>query len=246
MTPTAVSTPPASRGRQRARTARARGIRPTTVSSAPVRIHLRIRLLRVNGGAPYLLTEPADWLHTRFRRCDRSLITAPCHPKLRSACPQWYASALFRSVPRRAVGASAPRSSSLTSDLRITSAFSCVGREFKAPRFLQVQRVWRRSLAVDGGSGTSRGHASTAQSIASAARAPRAVWREVLRVWPYPCLLPIGANSATLGPGLSRPSSRVPSPGTCPGTGCSAVTGGLDETGPARTMMDREQTRLHL
>jgi hypothetical protein len=54
MTPTAVSTPPASRGRQRARTARAKGLRPTTVSSAPVRIHLRIRLLRVNGGAPYL------------------------------------------------------------------------------------------------------------------------------------------------------------------------------------------------
>jgi hypothetical protein len=85
MTPTTVSTPPASRGRQRARTARARGIRPTTVSSAPVPIHLRIRLLRVNGGAPYLPTEPADWLHTtRFRLRDRSLIAAPCHPRLRS------------------------------------------------------------------------------------------------------------------------------------------------------------------
>jgi hypothetical protein len=85
MTPTTVSIPPASRGRQRARTARARGIRPTTVSSTPVRIHLRIRLLRVNGGAPYLPTEPADWLHTtRFRRCDRCLIAAPCHPRLRS------------------------------------------------------------------------------------------------------------------------------------------------------------------
>src|SRR5207247_6086438 len=124
MKPTLGSTPPASRGRQRTRTARARGIRPTTVSSAPVRIHLRIRLLRVNGGAPYLPTEPADWLHTtRFRRRDRCLIAAPCHPRLRSACPQWYASALFRNVPRRAVGASAPRSSSLTSDLRITRVF---------------------------------------------------------------------------------------------------------------------------
>jgi hypothetical protein len=78
-TPTTVSTPPASRGRQRARTARARGIRLTTVSSAPVRIHLRIRLLRVKGGPPYLPAEPADWLHTtRFRRCDRGLIAAPC------------------------------------------------------------------------------------------------------------------------------------------------------------------------
>ncbi len=115
MTPTTVSTPPPSKGRQRARTARARGIRPTTVSSAPVRIHLRIRLPRVNGGAPYLPAEPADWLHTtRFRRCDRRLITAPCHPRLRSGCPQWYAPGLFSSVPRRAVAASAPRSSSLT------------------------------------------------------------------------------------------------------------------------------------
>jgi hypothetical protein len=160
MTPTAVSTPPASRGRQRARTARARGIRPTTVSSAPVRIHLRIRLLRVNGGAPYLPAEPADWLHTtRFRRCDRCLIAAPCHPRLCSACPQWYASALFRSVPRRAVGASAPRSSSLTSDLRITRVFSCVARGFKArPSFMFAGCCWWRSLAIDGGSGTSQGH----------------------------------------------------------------------------------------
>src|SRR5690349_15773072 len=117
MTPTAVSTPPASKGRQRARTARARGIRPTMVSSTPVRIHLRIRRLRVNGGASYLPTEPADWLHTtRFRRCDRCLIAAPCYSRLRSACPQWYASALFGSVPRRAVGALASRSSSLTTE----------------------------------------------------------------------------------------------------------------------------------
>ena len=82
MKPTTVSTPPASRGRQRARTARARGIRPTTASSAPVRIHLRIRLVRVNRGAPYLSAEPADWLHTtRFRRCDRSHIAASCNPQ---------------------------------------------------------------------------------------------------------------------------------------------------------------------
>src|SRR5690242_14251955 len=99
MMPTTVSTPPASRGRQRARTERARGIRPTTVSSAPVRINLRIRLLRVNGGAPYLPTEPADWLHTtRFRRCDRCLIAASCHPRLRSV----YSMVLFCARQERA------------------------------------------------------------------------------------------------------------------------------------------------
>src|SRR5690349_573775 len=75
MTPTAVSTPPASRSRQRARPARAKDIRPTTANSAPVRIHLRIRLTRVNDGDPDLPTELADWLHTTMlRRCDRSLI----------------------------------------------------------------------------------------------------------------------------------------------------------------------------
>src|SRR6266568_3435560 len=150
-----------SRGRQRGRTARARGIRRTTVSSAPVRIHLRIRLLRVNGGAPYLPTEPADWLHTtRFRRCDRGLIAAPCHPGS-ALCPQWYYSALFRSVPHRAGGASAPRSSSLTSDLRITRVFPCVARGFKPrPSFMFAGCCWWRSLAIDGCSGTSRGHGS--------------------------------------------------------------------------------------
>src|SRR5882757_8785771 len=82
MTPTTVSTTPGSTKRQRARTASASGIRPRTVRSTPVRIHLRIRLARdgpPSGGAPYLPTEPADWLHTtRFRRCGRSLIAASC------------------------------------------------------------------------------------------------------------------------------------------------------------------------
>ena len=48
---------------------------------------------------------------------------------------------------RRAVGASAPRSSSLISDLRITSVFSCAGREFKARasfRFI----IWLLAAAV--------------------------------------------------------------------------------------------------
>ena len=52
-----------------------------------------------------------------------------------------------------------------TPDLRITRAFSCVARGFKARAgFMFAGCCWRRSLAVDGSSGTSRGHASAAQS----------------------------------------------------------------------------------
>ena len=94
-------------------------------------------------------------MRSRSHRCH-----PPCLPRLRCACPQWYASALFRSVPRRAVGASAPRSSSLTSDLRITRVFSCVARGLKARASFMFAGGGRwRSLAVDGSSGASRGHA---------------------------------------------------------------------------------------
>ena len=80
-------------------TPRASGVRLTTASSAPVRIHLRIRLVRVNRGAPDLSAEPTDWLRTtRFRRCDRSLIAASCNPRLRPTCPRWYAFALCTSL----------------------------------------------------------------------------------------------------------------------------------------------------
>jgi hypothetical protein len=69
--------------------------------------------------------------------------------------------ALIRSVPRRAVGASAPRSSSLTSDLRITRVSPCVARGLKAHASFMFAGCCRwRSLAVDGGSGASRGHES--------------------------------------------------------------------------------------
>ena len=43
--------------------------------------------------------------------------------------------------------------------LRITSVFPCVARELEArPSFRFTGCCWWRSLAVDGGSGTSRGH----------------------------------------------------------------------------------------
>jgi len=126
----------------------------------------------------------------------------------------------------------AARGGQLVSDLRITSLFPCVARRFDDRYNLTFAgRCWRRSPAAEGSSGAPRGHVD--------------LW-EVLKVWPYPCLLPTGANSATLGPGSSRPSSRVRSPGTFPGTGCPAVTDGLDETGSTRTMTDREQTHPHL
>ncbi len=60
-------------------------------------------------------------------------------------------------------GTAAPWSSSSPSDLRITSVFPCVGRRFKACAGLMFTSCcWWRSLAVDGGSGTSRGHARNA------------------------------------------------------------------------------------
>jgi hypothetical protein len=71
ITPTAVSTPPASRGRQRARTARARRIRPITVSSALTRSNLRILLV------PSVLRERGEPFHRPGRRaCSTQLGSA--------------------------------------------------------------------------------------------------------------------------------------------------------------------------
>ena len=48
-----------------------------------------------------------------------------------------------------------------TGELRITRVFSCVARGFKArPSFMFAGCCWPRSLAIDGSSGTSRGHGS--------------------------------------------------------------------------------------
>ena len=58
------------------------------------------------------------------------------------------------------LGASAPWSSSSPTDLRITRVFRCVAHAFKAcVSFMFAGCRWWRSLAVDGGSGTRRGHA---------------------------------------------------------------------------------------
>jgi len=91
MIPATVSTAPATRSLapRRVRTDWARRISPTIASSAPVRIHLRIRLVRTcraNLGAPYAPAGPPDEPHiTRFCRCDRSLmyLAALCVPMVR-------------------------------------------------------------------------------------------------------------------------------------------------------------------
>ncbi len=59
------------------------------------------------------------------------------------------------------VGTSAPWSSPLSGDIRITRVLSCIARAFKArPSFMFAGCCWWRSLAIDGRSGTSRGHGS--------------------------------------------------------------------------------------
>jgi hypothetical protein len=82
-------------------------------------------------------------------------------------CPGVTATTLGRPPhrPRRpgsptTVGTSAPWSSSPCSELRITRVFSCVARGFKVcPSFMFAGCCCRRSSAVDGNSGASRGHA---------------------------------------------------------------------------------------
>jgi hypothetical protein len=50
---------------------------------------------------------------------------------------------------------------SRAAELRITRVFPCVAHGFKARLSFKFSgRSWRRSLAVDGSSGTSRGHPS--------------------------------------------------------------------------------------
>ena len=61
----------------------------------------------------------------------------------------------------RTAGPPGPRTGSGAAELRITRVFSCVARGFKArASFMFAGCCWWRSLAVDGGSGTSRGHGS--------------------------------------------------------------------------------------
>ena len=65
-----------------------------------------------------------------------------------------------RLLSRTTAGSSAPWSSSPPSDLRITRVFPCVACGFKVrASFMFAGCCWWRSLADDGYSGTSRGHA---------------------------------------------------------------------------------------
>ena len=130
-----------------------------------------------------------------------------------------------------------PKTGSGAAELRITRVFSCVARGFKArASFMFAGCCWWRSLAVDGGSGTSRGHGpvmrrpgsrrSGAVSRPSAhdARHLRAlVLVTTLSPSTGPATAPCPAqtpppNPTAAEPGdgrvLSRPSSRVHEPGT--------------------------------
>ena len=79
---------------------------------------------------------------------------------------------------RTTVGSSPPWSSSPPSDLRITRVSRCVAHKFKArASFKFAGCCWRRSLAVDGRSGASRGHAPAmrrpgSQRCGAAGRSP--------------------------------------------------------------------------
>jgi hypothetical protein len=62
----------------------------------------------------------------------------------------------------------APWPSSLPSELRITRVFLCVARALKAcPSFMFACCCWWQSLAIDGNSGTSRGHGPVIRSPGS-------------------------------------------------------------------------------
>jgi len=88
-----------------------------------------------------------------------------------------------------------------TDDLRITRVFPCVARAFKAyASFMFAGCCWRRSLAVDGSSGTSRGHAwRTGRSeIAPCMRAD--AHDPACRFIPSPSAHPLGSGPGSPGP----------------------------------------------
>jgi hypothetical protein len=126
---------------------------------------------------------PCSWLHDPLLRRSVCAAGQPAYSQVRrrirlSASDRKFPRLTGRSgtqrarrlLPRMSVGSSAPWSSSPPSDLRITSVFPCVARAFKArPSFMFADCCWWRSLAIDGGSGTSRGHGSVM-------RRPRSRW----------------------------------------------------------------------
>ena len=112
---------------------------------------------------------------------------------------------------RTTVGASAPWSSSPPSDPRITSVSCALLAGFKVrASFMSAGCCWRRSLAVDGGSGTSRGHAREVRSQVLGGVAPshdRPFFR--------PDISQVGKNRASV---LGCCRSLTPAVGCC---GCS-------------------------
>ena len=187
-------------------------------------------------------THPRPLLITKQPSPEGSL--AHPHPPLHQGMTHW--PAVQRTKSDRLIHASGSRflaatvtglASSSPGDLRITRVFSCVARRFKAcASFMFAGCCWWRSLAVDGGSGTSRGHGPVMRGPGSrwsgAVSRPSAhdAWhlRALVLVTTLgpstgPATAPCPAqtpppNPTAAGPGdgrvLSRPSSRVHEPGT--------------------------------
>ncbi len=104
--------------------------------------------------------------------------------------------------------------SSGAAELRITRVFSCVARGFEArPSFMLAVCCWWRSLAIDGSSGTSRGHGPVM-------RRPGSLLTLTVPQIPAPASGPLQISSC---PGLvsarcpGEPGARHPA---CPGAGC--------------------------
>ena len=120
------------------------------------------------------------------------------------------------------VGASAPWSSSPPSDLRITRVSRCVARGHKArASFMSAGYCWWRSLAVDGCSGTSRGHAPELRSSHERPQRCCAAWRvapsrAAISAHEYPMLRSpvtawvIASSSSVASPVMSARASTSP------------------------------------
>ena len=95
-----------------------------------------------------------------------------------------------------------------TDDLRITRVFSCVARGFKThPTFMFADCCWWRSLAVDGSSGASRGHAPVVRRPSSrsgdAVERPSVFQAGHIPSWHGSC------GCCALSPVADRPAGRV-------------------------------------
>jgi hypothetical protein len=116
---------------------------------------------------------------------------------------------------RTTVATSVPWSSSPPSELRITRVSRCVARGPKArASFMSAGWWWRRSLAVDGSSGTSRGHAPELRSPYKRPQRCCAAWRVTpsRACWCTACVPPASPSPSTQQRGSRTPGPTVAQP----------------------------------